>query len=90
MSKLIPSYDPESLAARANVPDFPPVMSPDYDRFIRLKEVLDRIDVAKSTLYGWIKDGQFPSTIKVGRNTFWSENAINQWMNEQKAKGAES
>jgi len=89
MSKPIPPYDPR-IAAETDFGYTTPPYHPDYDRFIRLKEVLGRIDVAKSTLYGWIKDGQFPRTIKVGRNTFWSENAINQWMNEQKAKETES
>ena len=81
MSKPIP----KELSLENDIPR--PKQKLSYDRFIRKTEVLDRIDISSSTLYSWIAAGIFPDVIKVGRNSFWSENAINQWMQKQIAKG---
>jgi len=58
------------------------------DRFIKIKEVLQRVGLSSTSLYNFIDQGRFPAQIKLGRTSVWSENAVNQWMEEQKAGGA--
>ena len=59
----------------------------DYDRLLRLADVLDRVPVAKSCLYEMINKNEFPRQIKIGggRMSFWSEKAVNQWIEDLKA-----
>jgi prophage regulatory protein len=59
---------------------------PSYDRFIRIDEVLHCVGISSTTLYKWMADGLFPTQIKIGRTSFWSENDIFMWMDEQKAE----
>lgn len=61
---------------------------PSHDRLIKLKAVLDRAGVSRSTLYNMIEKGNFPKKIKIGRSTFWSEHAVNDWVEQQKIGGA--
>ncbi len=60
------------------------------NRFIRVKEVLDRIGIGRSTLYDWLNpqsprfDSKFPKPIKIGANAVaWLESDINEWINEK-------
>jgi prophage regulatory protein len=34
--------------------------------FLRMKQVLELLPVARSTLYSWIKQGKFPKPVKLG------------------------
>ena len=58
------------------------------DRFIKIKPVLDRVGLSSTSLYTLIAKKRFPAQIKIGRTSVWSENAVNQWMEEQKQGGA--
>ncbi len=41
--------------------------------------------LSRSTIYQYIKDGLFPSQIKLGlRCVGWTENEITQWINSKK------
>lgn len=52
------------------------------DRLLRLKEVLERIPVGKSTWWQGVRDGRFPQPIKLGpRTTCWRETDINALIN---------
>jgi prophage regulatory protein len=51
------------------------------DRVVRIKTVLDRTGLSRSTLYRKIQEGSFPRQAKLGiHGAGWSEAAINQWI----------
>jgi prophage regulatory protein len=51
------------------------------DRIIRLKTVLDRTGLSRSTLYRKIGEGTFPQQVKISvHGTGWRESAINLWI----------
>ena len=51
------------------------------DRILRLKTVLNRTGLSRSTLYRKVDDGTFPGQIKIAaRCVGWRESAINDWM----------
>ncbi len=53
----------------------------EFDRILRLKTVLNRTGLSRSTLYRKIADGTFPAQIKISTNcTGWRESEINTWM----------
>ena len=58
------------------------------DRFIKIKPVLERVGLSSTSLYTLIAKQRFPAQIKIGRTSVWSENAVTQWMEEQKQGGA--
>jgi predicted DNA-binding transcriptional regulator AlpA len=39
-------------------------------------------DVARSTIYKWVKDGKFPAPTKVGSVNLWSVRAIQDHMEQ--------
>ena len=59
--------------------------APELDRFIRIMTVLNRVGIARSTLYAYMEVGSFPAQIKIGRASYWSEQEITAWMDEHKA-----
>ena len=51
------------------------------DRIIRLKTVLDRTGLSRSTLYRKITEGTFPPQLKISvHGAGWHESSINQWI----------
>jgi prophage regulatory protein len=51
------------------------------DRIIRLKTVLTRTGLSRSTLYRKIAEGTFPAQIKISTNgAGWRESDINRWI----------
>ena len=51
------------------------------DRILRLKAVLDRTGLSRSTLYRKIQNGTFPKQIAIStRCAGWRESQINDWM----------
>lgn len=50
------------------------------DRIIRLPEVIERVGLAKTTIYQKIKEGQFPKQIKLSRTSGWLESEIDEWI----------
>ena len=74
---------------QADQKDLPESLEPSpqiqqHDRFIRLMTVLDRVGIARSTLYQYMEAGIFPAQIKIGRASYWSEMEITAWMDEHK------
>lgn len=56
---------------------------------LRRPEVEARTGLARSTIYAWMKEGNFPHPIKVGsRIVAWRERDINQWLNDREAEAA--
>ena len=51
------------------------------DRILRLKAVLDRTGLCRSTMYRKMKSGSFPKNVQIStRCAGWRESAINAWM----------
>jgi prophage regulatory protein len=54
---------------------------PEPDRIIRLKTVLDRSGLSRSTVYRKINEGTFPPQVKVSLNGVgWRESELNRWI----------
>ncbi|MIL08938.1 AlpA family transcriptional regulator [Salmonella enterica subsp. enterica] len=54
---------------------------PEPDRIIRLKTVLSRTGLSRSTIYRKIAEGTFPPQIRISINgAGWRESDINQWV----------
>lgn len=54
---------------------------PEPDRIIRLRTVLARTGLSRSTLYRKIAEGTFPAQIKISVNgAGWRESEINRWV----------
>ena len=50
-------------------------------QILRVKEVARRLGISRSTLYVWIKEGRFPSPIRLGvRMVGWKDSDVNQWI----------
>lgn len=51
------------------------------DRIIRLKTVLSRTGLSRSTIYRKITKGTFPAQLKISTNSAgWCESDINRWV----------
>ncbi len=51
------------------------------DRIIRLKTVLARTGLSRSTLYRKITEGTFPRQVPISiHGTGWHESAVNRWI----------
>ena len=51
------------------------------DRIVRLKTVLARTGLSRSTIYRKIAEGTFPAQLKISANgTGWHESDINRWI----------
>ena len=56
-------------------------MTDTSDRILRLKSVLDRTGLTRSTLYRKMERGSFPRQLKLSaRCAGWRESAVTQWM----------
>ena len=54
---------------------------PEPDRIIRLKTVLFRTGLSRSTIYRKIAEGTFPAQLKISTNgAGWRESDINRWI----------
>jgi prophage regulatory protein len=51
---------------------------------LRRAEVEERTSLPKTTLYDWIKSGQFPPPIRLGdAMVAWLESDIEEWIDRQ-------
>lgn len=56
------------------------------ERIIRLRTVLDRTGLSRTTLYRKIGEGTFPPQVSISaRGTGWYESAVNRWIADPKA-----
>ena len=54
---------------------------PAPERIIRLKTVLDRTGLSRSTIYRKMAEGTFPPQLKIGvHGAGWHESAIDRWV----------
>ena len=53
------------------------------DRIIRLKTVLNRSGLSRSTVYRKINEGTFPPQVKLSLNGVgWRESELNRWIGD--------
>ncbi|TLS99584.1 helix-turn-helix transcriptional regulator [Aliarcobacter cibarius] len=53
--------------------------------FLRIKDVMKKTGIAKSTIWLWVSEGKFPKPIKLSpRITVWDEELINRWQDDYK------
>ena len=53
--------------------------------YLRIKDLVKRVPVAKSTIWLWVSDGKFPAPVKLSeRVTAWPVAAIEQWEAEKR------
>jgi prophage regulatory protein len=51
------------------------------DRIIRLKTVLDRTGLSRTTLYRKMADGTFPDKVRISiHGAGWYESSVNRWI----------
>ena len=56
----------------------------DPPRFIRVPQFVEMKGLAKSTIYKWIRLGEFPKQIQLGwKSVVWNERDVIDWMNQQ-------
>ena len=54
---------------------------PETDKILRMRTVLERTGLSRSTLYRKMHDGTFPQQIRISEHCCgWRESAINCWM----------
>ncbi len=50
-------------------------------KFLRIKDVMDKTGIAKSTIWLWVREEKFPKPIKISpRITVWENDKIDEWM----------
>jgi prophage regulatory protein len=51
------------------------------NRFLRIKEVIQKVGLSRSQVYRLIQAGTFPSPFKIGSKiSVWSESLVTEWM----------
>ena len=70
--------------------------SPTRRRFIRLKEVKERVALSQSRIYDLVSHGEFPRPVKLGavrkeskidsRTNYWLENEVDNYIDERIAE----
>ncbi|WP_182025730.1 AlpA family transcriptional regulator [Vibrio rotiferianus] len=54
-------------------------------RLIRLKEVMSKTGLGRSTVYDYISEGQFPESVKLGpRAVGWVEAEVDAWIRSRR------
>jgi prophage regulatory protein len=55
------------------------------ERLVRLREVLARTGLARSTVYLYVSQGRFPTPVPLGspRAVGWVSSEIDDWINRQ-------
>lgn len=61
-----------------------PLCTAAADRFFGLPAVVATTGVSRSSIYAWIKRGEFPKPRKLGpRRVAWARSDIEAWMNSR-------
>ncbi|CAE6745065.1 AlpA family transcriptional regulator [Xanthomonas arboricola] len=55
-------------------------------RLIRLRDVLERVGMSKSTLYSRIRDKTLPQPFHLDTSSVWVESEVADWINQQIAQ----
>lgn len=58
-------------------------------RVLRRSEVEARTGLSRSTLYDWMKRGEFPQPVKLGaRIVAWRERDVTEWLESRETRSA--
>ena len=49
------------------------------DRYITIHEIIDMLNICRTSIYTWSKNGYFPKPRKFGRASRWSLKEIEDW-----------
>ncbi len=60
----------------------------DPKRFLRIKQVLERVPVSRNTIYRMMQKGDFPKNVEIGSVSFWIEKEVDEWMDQKVAARA--
>jgi prophage regulatory protein len=71
---------PNSLAEVALQPSLSPAQRLSNARLIRLGDVMARVGMRRTTVYGLIKAGKFPRPVKLGSASVWVDAEITDWI----------
>lgn len=53
-------------------------------RLVRLKEVVERVQLSKSTIYKMMTNREFPHNVSLGeRASAWVEHELDEWINNR-------
>lgn len=59
-------------------------MTSPSNNLLRVSEVCRWLNVSKSTIYKWVKDGHFPQPLVLGDHASrWQESDIEEWLNSR-------
>ena len=54
-------------------------------KFYRVSQLVEMLNVSKSSIYLWVSQGKFPKSFKIGGGTsIWSEESIFNWIESKK------
>lgn len=56
------------------------------DRLLTRQVVSEMVGFKTTAIYAKIAAGEFPRPVKIGRCSRWSERAVAEWIEEQKAR----
>ncbi|PZR90327.1 MAG: transcriptional regulator [Stutzerimonas stutzeri] len=57
-------------------------------RYLRLKDLLERVPLSRPTIYRLVKKRDFPQPVKLGAASVWIESEIEQWVSNKMAQRA--
>ena len=49
-------------------------------RLLRLPDVMQRVNLGKTTIYALVKRDEFPAPVKAGRTSLWRSDSIERWI----------
>ena len=54
------------------------------DKLISIQQMCELVNRDRRTLWAWTKQGKFPIGVKLGNRTLgWTQEAFNQWLDQQ-------
>lgn len=54
-------------------------------KYLSDKHLAERYEVARATIWRWVREGKFPSPFKIQGCTRWKLSDIEQWEEKQEA-----
>jgi len=52
--------------------------------FLRIKDVMKKTGIARSTIWLWVKEDKFPKPIKLSpRITVWNNEEVEKWISKK-------
>ncbi len=81
--RLIRHQDQDNLdqPKESNEQGFPAeAKTPAGHQLISLSDVMQRTSMGRTSIYMLIKDGTFPSAVKIGSSSRWVASEINDWI----------